>query len=236
DPFVDDLVAVKLDTQFKIELVKELTLSSLNPDSGAWGDIITISGAGFSRTISDNRIYFTNEDGNAIGTMITKVSPTEITVVVPHGTASGSVWAEVINVNGTQRSNELPFTLEQQMYTFTFGDNGSANDDTYALYVNGQLIRTMASPSRAVKADVQLSAGIHQVELHGITAPDSVGTYYISFPQGITLISGDSMSGYDLTAGRVKRYSVEVQPVSPAQSRMKSSVIDESSVQILWKE
>lgn len=236
DPFVDDLVAVKLDTQFKIELVKELTLSSLNPDSGAWGDVISISGAGFSKTISDNSVYFTNEDGNPLGAMITRVSSTEITVVVPYGATTGPVWAEVINVNGTERSNELPFTLEQQMYTFTFGDNGSANDDTFALYVNGQLIRTMTSPSRSVSADVQLSAGIHQVELHGITAPDSIGTYYITFPQGISLISGDSMSGYDLTAGQVKRYSVEVQPVSPAQSRMRSAVSHESSVQILWQE
>lgn len=236
DPFVDDLVEVKLDTQFTIELVKELTLSALDPSTGAWGETVTISGAGFSRIITDNRVFFTGDEGQPVAAMITGATPSELTVVVPNGAETGDVWAEVVNVNGTQQSNTLPFELEQQTYTFTFGDNGAANDDTYALYVNGQLIRTMASPSRSVSADVPLTPGVHQVELHGITAPDRIGTYYVSFPAGVTLISGDAMTGSDLTAGKVKRYSVEVQPVAPAKAGTKSLRRAGMPVPILWDE
>lgn len=126
--------------------------------------------------------------------------------------------------------------IEQQLYTFTFGDNGSANDDTYTLYVNGQLIRTMASPSRAVIADVQLTSGLHHVELHGITAPDAIGTYYISFPPGVSLVSGDAMSGSDLTAGKVKRYTVEVEPVMSYRMGTSSLLNTDQPVEILWQE
>ncbi|MGF1699447.1 hypothetical protein L4D09_03895 [Photobacterium makurazakiensis] len=237
NPFSDDLIDVELDTQFSIELVKELTLSSITPDKAAWGDTMAISGAGFSKIITNNSVYFTGEEGAVIAAMITNATPTELTVVIPHDAASGPVWAKVVNAQGDQESNSLPFELEQQNYLFTFGDNGSANDDTYALYVNGQLWRTMPSPSRQVAVEVPLTPGIHSVELHGITAPDRIGTYYISFPSGVTLISGDAMSGSDLTAGKVKYYSVEVQAPSPAQmgiqNRMSQSV---KPVKIIWQE
>ena len=236
DPFVDDLVDVEFETQFSIELVKDLTLSDLYPSAGGWGDKIVISGAGFSRIITDNRVYFTNEEGQPLAAMITGSTTTGLNVMVPNGAATGPLWVEVVNSDEMKQSNPLPFELYQQTYSFRFGDNGSANDDTFALYVNGQLVHTMTNPSRDVSADVSLTLGTHQIELHGITAPDRVGTYYISFPKDVKFISGDAMSGSDLTAGQVKSYLIEVVPTSPTYNKKKLPRSIETSIPILWQE
>lgn len=125
------------------------------------------------------------------------------------------------------------FTLEQQKYTFKFGDNGSHNDDTFALYINGQHVRTMPAPTRTESVGLPLTPGRHTAQLHGITAPDAVGTYYITFPAGITVVSGDPTSGSDLTAGRVKSWVIDVQAVS-TRMMMKRQTVD--MPKIMWKE
>lgn len=233
DVFSDDLVKVDLDTQLVITLVDKLTISSINPAKGAWGDNVKITGAGFSGVITDNTVYFTKlNGGGTLAATITNATATELSVIVPKGAGTGNVWATVQRSGKTQESNKLSFTLEQQNYLFTFGDNGSANDDTFALYIDGQHLRTMPAPSRIESAELSLTPGRHTVKLHGITAPDAVGTYYISFPQGVSLVSGDSISGSDLTAGQVKSWIIDVQMIS--NKTIKRRVI--SKPRIIWKE
>jgi len=111
----------------------------------------------------------------------------------------------------------------RQNYTFTFGDNGSANDDTFALYIDGQHVRTMHTPTRRENVKIPLVSGKHKVSLHGITAPDAIGTYYIDFPAGITVVSGDATSGSDLTAGKVKNWIIDVKKVSKSALNIRTS-------------
>ena len=92
----------------------------------------------------------------------------------------------------------------------------------------------MTAPSRAVTVVIPLTDGKHTAELHGITAPDDIGTYYISFPSAISVIQGEATTGSDLTAGRVKSWVIEVKasPNRIMQDRTQSPYQPE----IMWEE
>ena len=157
-------------------------------------------------------------------------------MIVPRGSITGDVWVELTPSGQEQESNKLTFTLEQQNFTFTFGDNGSANDDTFSLYINGDLVRTMAAPTRTETVEYPLTNGVHKVELHGITAPDDVGTYYITLPSSVSVLSGDSTSGSDLTAGKVKSWMIEVTSAASTGNKAAKSQKTASKPAIIWKE
>ena len=235
DLFDDDLVDVIIDAPEQIDIVDELTLSSIRANKGAWGDTVTLSGAGFSSIPTNNNVLFTSESGRVSAT-ITSASSTELKVIVPRGSITGDVWVELTPSGQEQESNKLTFTLEQQNFTFTFGDNGSANDDTFSLYINGDLVRTMAAPTRTETVEYPLTNGVHKVELHGITAPDDVGTYYITLPSSVSVLSGDSTSGSDLTAGKVKSWMIEVTSAASTGNKAAKSQKTASKPAIIWKE
>ena len=124
-----------------------------------------------------------------------------------------------------EESNRLLFTISSKQLTIQFGDNGSANDDTFALELNGVVIKTMTSPTRSAYGTVELISGqIYTVNLKGITAPDDIGTYYIQFPSEIEVISGDNLSGSDLTAGVVKSWQVRLK----ANTQSKQGIVNRS--------
>jgi len=92
-----------------------------------------------------------------------------------------------------------------------FGDNGSANDDTFGLYVDSRLIHARPAPTRSAGPfSLQLTPGLHNVMLRGITAPDEVGTYFISFSGDILSLTGDPATGRDLTAGVETYWTLDV--------------------------
>ena len=201
---INEVYPVSLEAPSQIKIVDELTLSSITPSKGGPATKATLQGAGFSKKLSENLVFFTGQSGALSATVVSAATDT-LGVIVPRGVVTGNVWVEV---NGSQ-SNAVTFTVEEEIYTFTFGDNGAANDDTFALYVDGALVRTMTSPARTVTANVSLSAGQHSVSMRGITAPDDIGTYYITMPSGISVISGDATSGNDMTAGVTKSWVIE---------------------------
>ncbi len=95
--------------------------------------------------------------------------------------------------------------------TITWGDNGTANDDIYELSIPAiGFTRTTSQPVTSISATVTLAPGDYEVRLIGRAAPDGIGTYFISF-SGASVISGDALSGRDLTPGRVKTYTIRVQ-------------------------
>lgn len=145
--------------------------------------------------------------------------------MVPKSVITGDVWVVVQQSGKLEESNKLLFALEQSNYTFTFGDNGSLNDDTFALYIDGELVRTMRKPSRAEGVEVPLISGKHTVALHGITAPDNIGTYYLTFPSDVSVVSGDATVGTDLTAGKVKNWVVDVQAKSNRSMRAQKMIM-----------
>ncbi len=209
---------VTLEAPYQIQIVDELTLSSITPDKGGANTRVTLKGAGFSEKISENLVFFTGQSGTLAATVESASSAT-IAAVVPRGVATGNVWVEV---DGEQ-SNPVTFSVEEEIYAFTFGDNGNLNDDTFALYVNGALVRTMTAPARSVTGEIPLSPGRHSVSMRGITAPDEIGTYYINMPAGVRLVSGDATSGRDMTAGVTRSWIIEVSDSPPVSQALFST-------------
>lgn len=224
---INEIYPVTLDAPNPIELVDNLTLSAIAPDKGGWGDKVELTGAGFSDNLAGNTVYFTGPSGSQIPAGITAASSTTLSAIVPKDAETGPVWVEV---NG-ESSNTLVFTVEQSLHTFTIGDNGSATDDTFALYIDGQLVISMGTPATSVSAVVPLTNGTHSVTMRGITAPDSIGTYYITFPNTVTVLSGDAQTGSDMTAGVTKTWTIETTG-GQAQAAANRAV----TPQIRWKE
>jgi len=201
----NEVQEVSLDASQSIEIVDKLTLDTITPDHGKTQITVTLIGAGFIKdNLTANKVYFTGSTG-PVPAMVTSATADTLKVTVPKKAVTGDVWVVV----DTEESNHLTYQVEQQDYTITFGDNGNLTDDTFALYVDGDLLRSMIKPAVSVDVDVTLSTGQHHVVMRGITAPDQIGTYYISFPSGITIISGDATSGEDMTAGVTKSWTIE---------------------------
>jgi hypothetical protein len=94
--------------------------------------------------------------------------------------------------------------------TFCQGDNGSALDDIFELVVNGEVLLAPSVPVRRVCGTRMLSPGDHEVLLRGRAAPDNIGTYFIEASPGRLI--GPPLSGTDLTAGRVFRWTLRIDP------------------------
>lgn len=212
---INEVVPIVVQAPTDISIVEKLEITNLTPDSGGANTQVTISGAGLSSNAQANVVYFTTSTGSVAATVV-DASESQIKVQVPQGAITGDIWVQVEN----EESNHLTFTVSTTKLTITFGDNGGVNDDTFSLEFEGNTIKTMSAPTRVAYGEVELTKGqIYTVKLKGITAPDAIGTYYISFPSEIEVISGGSLSGSDLTAGVVKSWKVklaETLPVSGA--------------------
>lgn len=228
DLLIDDVTDVVLDASDTITLVDEPEISIITPNEAGWGETLTIFGTGFSKITSNNTVIFTDSKNQQYVALVAKSSSNSVEVIVPSQLPENTMVHVDIKLSdgSTLSTNELPFKVKQQLYTFVFGDNGTANDDTFALEVNGVLVKTMTNPARAVSAEVPLANGTHTLRLLGITAPDSIGTYYLDLPTGVTLISGDSLTGDDLTSRGVKNYTIKVEYNNEVkQATRKSRVI-----------
>lgn len=87
------------------------TLTSLSPTSGNIGSTITLSGTGFSTTLSQNNVKF-----NGIAATVTNASSTSLTVTVPDGATSGDV---TVTVNG-KTSAEIHFDVTTTLTVTSF--------------------------------------------------------------------------------------------------------------------
>ncbi|MDX3904649.1 MAG: PKD domain-containing protein [Pigmentiphaga sp.] len=92
----------------------------------------------------------------------------------------------------------------------TMGDNGNLLDDIFEVVINGRSVLTSNQPVRSVSTTLPLGGGLNEVLMRGLAAPDQVGTYFITF-SGATVVSGDALSGSDLTPGVTKRFLLEVE-------------------------
>ncbi|RMF14032.1 MAG: hypothetical protein D6761_10140 [Candidatus Dadabacteria bacterium] len=179
--------------------------TGLEPAKGAAGTRVRIYGCGFSTRLGDHTVTFAGKDGR-VNAPVLAATPAFLVVSVPKDAVSGDVIVTV----GDRTSEPLPFEVEEANVTITYGDCGAANDDTFALYVDGAVVSSMPAPSRPFPVAVNVSTGAHTVSLLGITAPDDVGTYCIEFSGNVTVRSGPSLSGDDLTAGVRKTWQIDV--------------------------
>jgi hypothetical protein len=192
-----------------IEVVTALVLSSISPAKGPTRTVATLYGAGFSAVVTDNEVTV---GGKA--TLITSSSETALSLVIPADLTAGpqSVVARVKS-NGTWGawSSALTYTVEAGTVQITVMDDGGAKDDAFALYVDGVYIGTMyaTDTSYSKTYTLNLSAGQHTAMLLGVEAPDSIGTYAISF-SGVSNLAGDATGGSDLVPGVRKYYTFTV--------------------------
>ena len=221
---------LEVDTPEPIEIEDALEITSLEPDSGAPGDSVTIHGTGFSDLASENQVTFAGLDGARLNATITAAAESELVVIVPQNAVTGAVTVAVAG----EVSNGVTFTVATGTVQITFGDNGGVIDDTFALYVDGKLIHSMAVPAYAVGPfSITLAPGIHEARLRGITAPDAIGTYYITISGDIQMLSGDPTSGWDLTAGVEKSWTFKYPAGLKAPIRVQQPGIAE---RIRWVE
>ena len=203
---INEFVDITVDAPEAIDIVDKLTITSLSPNYGLSNSIISIFGAGFSKNKLVNSVYFKTSTGIMTGTVLESYE-SKLDVQVPQNTITGDVWVEVDN----DISNKLHFNILSAQLSIEFGDNGGSVDDIFSLDFNGgSIVKTTPHPVSRDSVTVEMIAGIiYIVKLTGISAPDSVGTYYISFPPKIEVLSGsDSQSGKDLIAGTVKTFYI----------------------------
>lgn len=190
---------------------KGAVLDLIEPSKGGAGDTVVLYGCGLccnpAPCVCNPQVFFTADGGKTVQAAgIRSLGETELTAIVPEKAVTGDVYVQV----GTEKSNSLLFTVEQSQVVITYGDCGAATDDTFDLFVDGELKSSMSAPSTPFPVYLNLSPGKHEVRLVGVTAPDAIGTYCISFSSNVQVVSGPPLSGDDLTAGVVKTWVIEV--------------------------
>ncbi|MBU0674853.1 MAG: IPT/TIG domain-containing protein [Proteobacteria bacterium] len=192
-----------------VTIVTKVEISSISPDSGGVGTPATVYGAGFSNIISDNEVQI----GSATA-LISSASDSALDVVIPTSLTTGTYQVKARSrFDGiwSDWSNTVSYEVIEGEIQITVSDNGGAKDDAFALYVDGLYKGTMYA-TNSDYTDIytmSLSPGPHTAMLVGVEAPDSVGTYSISF-SGVTGVQGDSTSGSDLVPGVRKYYTFTV--------------------------
>lgn len=96
------------------------TISSFAPASGAVGSSVTLTGSGFSATLSDNIVWF-----GAVKATVTAATATQLTVTVPAGATYQPVS---VTVNGLTGFSKAPFLV-------TFQSSRTINATSFATMV-----------------------------------------------------------------------------------------------------
>ena len=92
-------------------------ITSINPTSGVYNTLVTISGANFSDNISENMVFFNGKEA-----VINNATTTSLIATVPLGAGTGSVS---VTTNGL--STDGPnFSYIKSAFVNTFAGNGSA--------------------------------------------------------------------------------------------------------------
>jgi hypothetical protein len=83
-------------------------ITSIAPDQGCPGDVVTITGSGFGDAQGRSKVTFAScTEGSQVEARVLSWSRTEIRVEVPYGVCSGKV---TVTVNGAE-SNGVDFTV-----------------------------------------------------------------------------------------------------------------------------
>jgi hypothetical protein len=115
----------------------------------------------------------------------------------------------VANVCGELVEGSVRIQAAGVPVTITMGDNGPALDDIFQVNVDGQVVLTSNVPVLSVQTTVNLAPGDHQLDMRGLAAPDGIGTYFIDVIGG-QLLNGPPLSGWDLNAGSVFHWTLQV--------------------------
>jgi len=87
--------------------VLPVLITNISPTSGAGGNPVTITGAGFSPTPANNAVKF-----NGTSAPVSSATPTQLVALVPYGATTGPIG---VSVNGTAQVTTGTFTPQQPM-------------------------------------------------------------------------------------------------------------------------
>jgi hypothetical protein len=153
----------------KWTLVKVPTLKNFAPTNGVAGTIVTITGTNFSKTVSDNKVFF-----NGTPAIISTSSTTQITAIVPAGATSGKILVTTL-YNGLDWTitSATDFTVDTNEPTITSfapangivgttviitGKNFSATASDNAVLFNGTSAIISSSSTTQITAVVPAGA------------------------------------------------------------------------------
>lgn len=205
--------------ELELQVFDHPVVDRISPATGRAGDLVDLVGIGFDpRTSGSNSVEFQGATGPVGGTVVS-VSPNgrRLTVRVPPDAISGPVKLTCQRPDDELvESNEVEFRVAES--TITYWDSGNLKDDIFSLYLENQLLANPSSPVYPpLTIPVALEPGrSYLVLLRGVSAPDQIGTYSISFSSDIEVLPGsDPLSGDDLIAGASKYFSIWV-PLTPS--------------------
>lgn len=189
----------------KIEVTSEVKVTEANASSDS-SNVVDVMGAGFSQLsmVKDNVVTFIKESGEKMNGTVVANSENTLKVMTPSELSSSDKVQVQVQVNNQKPSNTVTLSRSTKEVIFEFGDNGSNNDDTFALFVDGKLIYSMPEPMRNTgPISLGLTSGPHLVMLRGIGTPNNVGTYSLKitgYVDTFTNLTGDHLTGEGLAA------------------------------------
>ena len=115
--------------------------------------------------------------------------------------------------------------------TLSIGDNGTAADDAFGVYIDGVAMgQTSIGASNTVSVGA-LRPGTHTVTVQVITAPDNLGTFALSVGGGLRFSDGTTAKSATPPAGASVSYTIVV----PANGRTSAVRIPAPTVPVFTR-
>lgn len=112
------------------------------------------------------------------------------------------------------RIDPLPCMQESPNSSIMVGDNGSAADDAFAVYLdNRHLGTTVVGKTNTFNVN-NLIPGPHQLRIVGVTVPDNAGTWEIVLANGVTFSDGTTRKSDVMPTGGSVTFTIIVPKVS----------------------
>jgi hypothetical protein len=158
-------------------------ITSFSPASGAVGTTVTITGANFSATATENTVKF----GSATAT-VTQASATSLTVTVPAGAASGKISVTVNGMTATSTNDFTVSTPAQALTISSFAPLGGPAGTTVT--INGTNFSTTVASNIVKFNGTQATVSTATATSLTVTVPAGATTGKVSVTVGgITVTS-----------------------------------------------
>ncbi len=179
-----------------------MTLDSISPASARPGAAVTISGKGFSSSVSENIVTFAGADNSALAAVVSTASPTSLKVTVPAGAITGNLIVKVgdkssVGVSFTVQNDKpkpvvdsiTPVSIGADSTSVEMSVAGSSFDSTSQVQVDGTAMSTTYADPTLLTAHLSGAAlfpGEHHVRVFspapGGGTSDVAKPYVIGFP------------------------------------------------------